>query len=96
MPEHSIIPTNADIRDNMLWVHLSDGRVIGTPLDWYPFLLAASPEQRQHIRLKRHAIWWDDLDEGLSIAGMLSGVNPRQEQAFDSEALTAPAMTAIP
>jgi hypothetical protein len=73
------IPTKVNLEDDMLWVTLKDGRVIGTPLDWYPFLEAAPPEQLSNIQLKWDAIWWTDLEEGLSVEGMLKGVNPREE-----------------
>jgi Protein of unknown function (DUF2442) len=74
-------PVAAKLLNGRLWVKLQDGRVIGTPLDWYPFLDNAMPQQQANIQLKWNAIWWPDLDEGLSIEGMLWGVSPREEQA---------------
>jgi hypothetical protein len=57
----------------MLHVQLSDGREISTPLDWFPKLRNATPEQRSHWKLigKGVGIHWDDLDEDLSVAGLL-------------------------
>jgi hypothetical protein len=72
-------PVAASIRDGMLWVTLQDGRVVGTPLDWYPFLEGISEQHLSNIELKWNAVWWPDLGEGLSIEGMLKGVNPREE-----------------
>lgn len=56
-----------------LTVTLKDGRVIATPLWWYPRLLAATPEQRSACELSPFGVHWPDLDEGLSVAGMLKG-----------------------
>lgn len=76
-------PVAAAVQEDRLWVTLADGRMVVTPLDWYPFLVDATSEQRSNVQLKWNAVWWPDLDEGLSIEGMLKGVNPREEtQAF--------------
>jgi hypothetical protein len=56
-----------------LHVQLSDGREISAPLAWFPRLRSATPDQRAHWRLigKGIGIHWDDLDEDLSVAGLL-------------------------
>jgi hypothetical protein len=54
-------------------VDLSDGRVIGVPLAWFPRLLRATAEERQNIRITDRGLHWDALDEDLSIAGLLDG-----------------------
>jgi len=56
-----------------LVVTLADGRKIATPLDWYPRLLRASPSERTRFEIMPMGIHWPDLDEDLSIAGMLKG-----------------------
>jgi Protein of unknown function (DUF2442) len=56
-----------------LIVTLADGRRIATPLDWYPRLNAASAKQRANFEIMPMGIHWPDLDEDLSIAGMLKG-----------------------
>lgn len=56
-----------------LVVTLVDGRSIVTPLDWYPRLQKASAAQRQNYEIMPMGIHWPDLDEDLSIAGMLKG-----------------------
>jgi hypothetical protein len=57
----------------MLEVCLSDGREIRVPLEWFPKLRDASPEERQHWRLigKGIGIHWPDIDEDLSLEGLL-------------------------
>jgi hypothetical protein len=58
-----------------LVVELSDGRTIGTPVSWYPRLDRAAEAQRAHWRLigRGEGIHWPELDEDLSLAGMLAG-----------------------
>ncbi len=66
--------------DDALTVRLSDGRVISTPIVWYPRLLHATPSQLQHWQLLGGgiSIHWPDLDEDLSVQGMLHGRPARQ------------------
>lgn len=78
-------PVNVVIKDGMLRVLLQDGREIATPLEWYPNLLEASPEQQSNVELSRSGIHWLDLDEDLSIAGMLRGVRPPQRRQHAHE-----------
>ncbi len=67
-----------------LVVDLLDGRSISVPLAWYPRLLAATPEQRErwHVAGGGFGIHWPELDEDLSVDGLLRGVPaPRQPVA---------------
>ena len=59
--------------DNSMWVDLSDGRVIAVPLAWFPRLLHATPEQRQRVEISLKCLHWDEIDEDISIAGLLAG-----------------------
>ena len=61
-----------------LVVTLADGRTIATPLDWYPRLKGASAEQRAHFEIMPMGIHWPEIDEDLSIAGMLKGQSARR------------------
>jgi hypothetical protein len=56
-------------------VELADGRAVRVPLAWFPRLLAATPAQRSNVRISRSGagLHWDDLDEDISVAGLLSG-----------------------
>jgi hypothetical protein len=56
-----------------LVVTLADGRKIATPLGWYPRLERASAQQRANFEIMPMGIHWPDLDEDLSVAGMLKG-----------------------
>lgn len=66
--------------DDELVVELDDGRSLAIPLAWFPRLLAATPEQRAGWRLigRGEGIRWDQLDEDLSIAGLLRGEKARR------------------
>ncbi len=59
--------------DCSMWVELDDGRVLGVPLAWFPRLLAATAEQREVVELSRAGLHWPDLDEDISVAGLLAG-----------------------
>lgn len=66
---------NVRCDETMLIVDLSDGRTLGTPLFWYPRLLNATPVQRSNWQLLGPGIGihWPDVDEDLSLDGMLAG-----------------------
>lgn len=68
------------LTDVELVVHLVDGRVLSTPLVWFPRLLSASPEARLHYELlgNGEGIHWPEVDEDISVAGLLAG-NPSVE-----------------
>jgi hypothetical protein len=65
--------------DNMMWLALSDGRQLGVPLAYFPRLLAARPEQRLRYELSGGGtgIHWDELDEDISVQGLLMGMGDR-------------------
>lgn len=56
-----------------MWVELSDGRTLGVPLAWFPRLLYGSPEQRDRVSISSRGLHWEELDEDISIAGLLAG-----------------------
>ena len=56
-----------------LVVTLADGRKIATPLEWCPRLKRASAQQRANFEIMPMGVHWPDIDEDLSIAGMLKG-----------------------
>ena len=59
--------------DSSMWVELSDGRTLGIPLAWFPRLLHATPDQRKKCDLTINGMHWDELDEDISVAGLLAG-----------------------
>ena len=70
----------ADVRvtDDALEVHLRDGRKISAPLDWFPRLAAVTAEQRAKWEPSAagHGIHWPEIDEDLSVAGLLRSTTP--------------------
>ena len=64
------------VSDDELSVRLADGRTVSVPLAWYPRLLHATPEQRTHWEIAGagYGIHWPEIDEDLSVTGILSGV----------------------
>lgn len=66
--------------DNNMWVDLSDGRIIAVPLAWFPRLLHATPEQRAQVEISLKGLHWDELNEDISVAGLLAGVGDVSHQ----------------
>ena len=63
------------VTEDELIVVLADGRRIATPLAWFPRLLHATTEQRRHFEILGDGvgIHWPEVDEDLSVAGLLRG-----------------------
>jgi hypothetical protein len=61
----------------MMHVDLMDGRVISVPLAWFPVLKRAKPKERTKVEIGGGGVslHWPDLDEDLSIAGLMAGVD---------------------
>lgn len=55
------------------WVDLEDGRTLGIPLAWFPRLLHATAEDRAKVELSRSGLHWEEIDEDISIDGLLAG-----------------------
>ncbi len=66
---------NVSVTEDSLSVDLSDGRTIAVPLAWFPRLLHATAEERKNWRLigKGQGIHWEDIDEDISVEGLLAG-----------------------
>ena len=70
-PPFDIIKTK--VTEHTLEVWLSDGRIIVTPLSWYPTLQAATSKQRRAFENRGVGLAWEELDLDLSVEGMLAG-----------------------
>jgi hypothetical protein len=66
-----------EFRDGMMEVYLTDGRIISVPLIWFPLLYEATPEQREQYEIGGGGIslHWSEIDEDLSVAGLLAGAD---------------------
>jgi len=64
------------IEGERLSLDLADGRTISAPLKWYPRLHNGTAAQRRNWRLAGagHGIHWPDIDEDLSVRGLLEGI----------------------
>jgi len=69
----SVLATGIRFDAERLHVQLSDGREISAPLEWFPSLRNATEQQRRKWRLigKGAGIHWEDLDEDISVEGLL-------------------------
>lgn len=69
------IAINVRMEEDMFYVILEDGREIGVPYNWYWRLANATNEQRQSWRFISGGvgIHWEEIDEDISIAGILKG-----------------------
>ena len=79
MPESDARVNAVSVSDDELIVTLQDGRTVSTPLAWFPRLLHATLEERQNWELLGDGIGihWPDVDEDLSVAGLLRGTPSR-------------------
>ncbi len=64
-----------NVTDDALAIELTDGRTISVPLAWFPRLSHGTPTERQNWRLigDGEGIHWPDLDEDISVEGLLLG-----------------------
>jgi hypothetical protein len=63
------------VTDDTLTVDLVDGRTVSVPLAWYPRLAHATMPERDNWRVigRGEGIHWADLDEDVSVEGLLEG-----------------------
>ena len=91
-----------DVDDETLTVTLEDGRTVGVPLAWYPRLLHGTRTQRRRWRLigRGEGIHWPDLDEDISVEGLIKGGKSQESHAsfarwLQSRRRTTPAHAAM-
>jgi hypothetical protein len=72
---HEALAVAVQVDDHSIRVTLQDGRTISAPISWFPTLLNAAPEARSNWRLigAGEGIHWPELDEDISVAGLLAG-----------------------
>jgi hypothetical protein len=83
------------ITERTLTVDLQDGRSISAPLSWYPRLLHGSPAERNNWRVigRGEGIHWPDLDEDISVSGLLEGTPSQESPASLQEWLSSRRMS---
>ena len=59
----------------IIYIELHDGRIVGFPADRFSRLAAATDEQltRVAVEVDGFALRWEELDEDLTVPGILAG-----------------------
>jgi len=73
--------TAVSVTDDALTLDLADGRTISVPLEWFPRLVHATPAERANARIAGDGIHWPELDEDISVEGLLAGRASSESQA---------------
>jgi hypothetical protein len=73
----SAIAQAVEFDDDMMNVSLADGRVISVPIIWFPRLSKATRAERENYEIGPAGIGihWPDIDEDLSVAGLMAGAD---------------------
>ena len=59
----------------IIFLELTDGRILGFPADRFTRLKAASDEALKQVRLEvdGYALRWEELDEDITVPGVVAG-----------------------
>ena len=80
-------PVGVCFSDEFVFVNLADGRAIGIPLYFFPWLRDASDNERNAYQLYPFSVYWRKLDDGIDIIAMISGMYmkdmPRPEATIE-------------
>jgi len=70
------------VNEDSLIVDMVDGRTIIVPIAWYARLWHGTPEERSNLEISGDGtlIHWPDLDEDLSVSGILAGRRSGESQ----------------
>ena len=74
-------PQRVRFTETHAMIDLADGRIIGVPLHFFPLLEAASDEERLNYHLGGLEVYWEDIDDGIDITAMVSGLYLESTQA---------------
>jgi hypothetical protein len=82
--QRAYVPTTAlaksiSFDEETMHVSLTDGRSISVPIIWFPLLRQATSEQRSKYEIGGGgtSLHWPELDEDLSVAGLMAGADSR-------------------
>lgn len=72
-----------EVSEHTLSVDLNDGRTISVPVGWYPRLTHATPQERGNWKIigGGQGIHWEDIDEDISVEGLLRGKPSGESQS---------------
>jgi hypothetical protein len=79
---HDVVsePVAVRVTADAVSVDLADGRMISVPLQWFPRLLHATPDERADYELSSDGIHWPQLNEDISVEGLLLGERSGESQ----------------
>ena len=74
---------NVQVTEDSIIVDLVDGRTVSVPISWYPRLERGTKAERSSWRLigRGEGIHWPELDEDISVEGLLAGRSSGESQA---------------
>ncbi len=80
-------PQELRFTDTHVFIEMTDGRILGLPLYYFPWLQNASDSQRQNYQLNYFTVDWEEMDEGIDMVAMLTGLyikdKPRPKEAVE-------------
>lgn len=81
--EHESLAQKVVFTEDSFVVYLSDGRNISVPIIWYPRLLNGNKQERENYELigDGEGIHWPDIDEDISVDGILAGRRSGESQS---------------
>lgn len=79
----AVIGEDVRVTNDTFCVDLSDGRTLTAPLAWFPRLMHGMPAERSHWRFigPGEGIHWPDLNEDVSVEGLVLGKPSGESQA---------------
>ncbi|MDE2857661.1 MAG: DUF2442 domain-containing protein [Chloroflexota bacterium] len=86
-------PTGLKFSEEYVIITLADERTIGMPLYFFPWLHSATDEQRRAYQLGAWSVYWEELDEGIDLIAMISGMYIKAKKRPETETPTKEATT---
>ena len=69
------VALKAWVEKRMIYIELTDGRILGFPADRFRILSQASENQLKAVQIEvgGYALRWEELDEDLTVSGVING-----------------------
>jgi hypothetical protein len=73
--ENELYAVRAWAERRLIFIELTDGRIVGFPADRFKILHEASDDALKQVKLELngYALRWEELDEDLTVAGVVAG-----------------------
>jgi hypothetical protein len=69
------------VNDEVLGLHLEDGRFISVPIAFCPTLALATREERSRFEISCSSVYWPELDADIGVEGLLAGAREHHHYA---------------